>query len=134
MSGLKNNWKLIVAAVGVLGLAYFMVFHWSRFLEDFWPLDASRISPNISASLVQYVLLAVLAYLLYPPFKRAVNAWSKKHVDALKEHISAEHDALHDKVDHMIKHIKAVPNQHKDGSDFIARPPRPSDDQATPQR
>lgn len=122
MSGVKGNWKLIGAVVAVLATGYFVIFHWDRFLQDFWPVDASRVAPNIVASLVQYAILLVAAYLLYPPFRRAVDRWLRGHTSSLKKHISDEHDAIHEKLDHMIKHSRAIPNQHADGSDWKDRP------------
>ena len=121
MSGLKNSWgKLLLAIAAVLGAAYFIVFHWNRFVSDFYPLDKSTVAPNILASVVQYAILLVAAYLLYPPFRRAVNKWMTGHVDSLKTHISAEHDALHEKLDHLIAH-----HSNAAGRDFTATKARP---------
>jgi TRAP-type uncharacterized transport system fused permease subunit len=118
MSGLKNWWKPTLAVIAVIAILYYMIFHWSRFVADFYPFDASRISPNLVASVVQYAVLLVAAYLLYPPFKRAVDAFATKHVDSIKNHVSAEHKKLHDrldrhtaKIDHIILNSKDIPNK-----------------------
>ena len=116
MSGLKN-WKVVVPVIGLLGAIYFIAFHWGRFVQDFYPLDASRIAPNILASLVQYILLGIAAYLLYPPVKRAVNNFAKRHVASIKHHISDENKAIHARLDrheklqhHIILNSRAIPN------------------------
>lgn len=95
--------KVAPAVLGLLGAVYFVAFHWGRFVQDFYPLDNSRVSPNIVASLVQYVGLAVLAYLVYPPFRRAANKW-------VKGHLQSENQLLHAKLDHIIKHHPAIPD------------------------
>lgn len=41
---------------GTLGV-FLAVFGWRRFLTDFWPLDNSRIGPNLVASFVVAVLV-----------------------------------------------------------------------------
>lgn len=101
--------KKWIALAGLLAALYFVVFHWGRFLQDFYPLDASRIAPNIIASICQYVVLGVGAYLLYPPVRRAVDRYIGGHVDSIKAHVSAEHALVHAKMDHIIKHTKAIP-------------------------
>ena len=100
-----KNWKAWVAIAGLLGAIYFVVFHWGRFVQDFYPFDASRVAPNILASVVQYILLGIAAYLLYPPLKRAVDAYAHKHIDELKAHISTEHARIHQRMDALHKHL-----------------------------
>jgi hypothetical protein len=118
MSGLKNWYKLGLAIAAVLGAAYFIIFHWSRFVQDFYPLDASRVAPNIVASIVQYAILLVAGYLLYPPIRRAVNRYVAGHVKDIKTHISAENKAIHEKLDrheklqhHIILNSRSIPNE-----------------------
>jgi hypothetical protein len=103
-----KNWKLWIAVVGVLGAIYFVVFHWSRFVQDFFPLDASRVAPNILASGVQFILIAIAAYLLYPPIKRAVDAYARRHLDEIKAHVSAEHAKIHARLDVHETHLEAL--------------------------
>lgn len=33
------------------------VWGWQRFLQDFWPLDSSRVGPNLVASVVTIILV-----------------------------------------------------------------------------
>lgn len=99
-----KNWKPILAIVAVAALIYYMAFHWGRFLLDFWPIDSSRVGPNLLASVVQYAIILITVALLYPPARRAIEKYLKRHVNEIKHHVSAEHDALHEKLDHMMKH------------------------------
>jgi hypothetical protein len=103
-----KNWKLWVAVVGVLGAIYFVVFHWSRFVSDFYPLDKSSVAPNIVASAVQFILIAIAAYLLYPPLKRAVDAYARRHLEEIKAHVSAEHAKIHARLDVHETHLEAL--------------------------
>lgn len=49
----------LVGAVilGVVMLLFVLIWGWDRFLQDFWPLDASRVGPNLVASVVTIVLV-----------------------------------------------------------------------------
>ena len=47
----------------VLVIVLLSVFH-GRFNADFWPLDASRVGPNLVASVVQWIIIALVAYLV----------------------------------------------------------------------
>ena len=67
-----KNWKAWGAVIALAAIVYFMVFHWGRFLADFWPLDGSRVGPNLVASVVQWALIAIAVALLYPPARRAM--------------------------------------------------------------
>ena len=104
-----KNWKAYLAVVMLAALVYFVAFHTHRFLHDFWPLDASAIAPNIVASMVQYALLLILAALLYPPIRRAVDRYVRRHVDELKDHVTTEHRKVHDKLNHIIDHHPDIP-------------------------
>jgi hypothetical protein len=105
-----KNWKAWAAAFALVALVYFMGFHWARFLADFWPLDNSRVGPNLTASIVQWALIAIAVALLYPPARRALERYAQRHVDSIKAHISAEQDHLHTKMDHIIRNSKSIPN------------------------
>lgn len=110
----------------LVALIYFMVFHWGRFLSDFWPLDRSIVGPNLVASIVQYAFLAILLVLLYPPLRKAVEKFATRHVESIKQHVTDEHKKLHDKLDimhakqnHIIRHsgipkvVPGIPDEHQ---------------------
>ena len=100
-----KSWKPWAAVVLLAALVYFVAFHTHRFLHDFWPLDGSAIAPNIVASVVQYAVLLILAALLYPPVRRAVDRYVRRHVDEIKDHVSAEHARIHQRMDALHKHL-----------------------------
>ncbi len=50
-------------AAGILGGAlgiFIGTFGWHRFVLDFWPIDNSRIGPNLAASVATVVLITAL--------------------------------------------------------------------------
>lgn len=62
-------------AAGVVGGAlgiFVAAFGWQRFLADFWPLDNSRVGPNLVASVVATVL--IVAHNEYRTAVRAVES------------------------------------------------------------
>ena len=74
---------------------------WARLAVDFWPPDSSPVGPNLLASVVQWLIVASVATLVYPPFRK----W-----------IERELDHVHHKMDHMIetnKNVKNLPNEEK---------------------
>jgi hypothetical protein len=91
-----KNWKALVAALLLIALIGFTVFDWSRFLADFWPLDASRVGPNLVAAVVQTAIVLGFVALVYPPTRR----WIEEHLER-----------LHAKVDHVILNTKQIPNE-----------------------
>lgn len=132
MSGVKRWGKMALAIAVVVGAIYFIAFHWERFISDFYPLDKATVSPNLLASVIQWAIILVAVSLFYPPWRKAIERFAGLRIDSLKEHVSAEHDALHEKLDHLMAH-----HPRKEVREFepeVNRPNRPSDDQATPQR
>jgi hypothetical protein len=83
-----------------------------------WP----SLKGNGPEALVQTIVYAGVAVILIPPVRKAIEKFAKRHVNAIKAHVSAEHDALHEKIDHIIKHTAAIPNTHTDGSEWLERP------------
>lgn len=111
-----KHWKKALAVI-LLGLIiYFMVFHWGRFLTDFWPPDKATVGPNILASLIQWAVILIAVALIYPPTRRAIERYVQSHVDSIKSHVSEEHKLVHEKMDHIIRH-------HPDIPDFGTPPP-----------
>ena len=77
-----------------------------RLMADFWPLDSSRVGPNLVASAVQWVIVVIVASFVYPPLRK----W-----------IENELQKLHDKLDrngllshHIIKHHPDIPDYPKE--------------------
>jgi hypothetical protein len=79
----------------VLGLiaAIVIVTLWpNRVYHDFWPPDASGVGPNIVASVVVWLVVGL--------------TWLRPHLKRLHQ----SHQAMHDKVDHVIKHSTDIPD------------------------
>lgn len=106
-----KRWQRWAAGACLVALAFWAVFDFARFEADFWPLDASRVGPNLVASVVQWGLVAFALYLLYPPFRAALDRYTRRHVDELKAHVEAENAHLHMKLNHIVRHTKAIPNE-----------------------
>lgn len=96
-------------AVGLLiALVMIMVFWHARMAADFWPIDASRVGPNLVASVIQWALILIAASLLYPPIRRAIDKW-------VKNHLKSANQELHNKIDHIIKHHPNIPEYKSKG-------------------
>ena len=57
---LKNMLLPLMALLATVAVAlgvYIAIWGWARFKLDFWPLDSSRVGPNICASLFLVVLV-----------------------------------------------------------------------------
>ena len=115
-----KHWRKVLALVVLVGIICFLVFDWPRFLSDFWPLDRSFVGPNIVATFVQWAVALIILALIYPPTRRAIEKFFTSNYDDLKKHVSAEHDALHEKLDHLIEH-----HPNKAGRDFTPTKERP---------
>jgi hypothetical protein len=73
-------------ALALLAIAVSLIFH-ARLAADFWPLDSSRVGPNLLAAVVQGAIVFIAA--------RGLHARHDQHAAALK--------ALNEKLDHLTK-------------------------------
>lgn len=73
---------------------------WDRLYHDFWPLDTSRIMPNILASITQWLVIGIVATFLYQPLKRWINA-ELDHLNAKIEHAIEENPNIAELPDHL---------------------------------
>ena len=76
-------------------IPHFWAAVWHTLYIDFWPPDASRIGPNLVASLVQWLFVGATVMFVYPKFRK----W-----------VERELDHLHAKMDHVIEHNPNVKN------------------------
>ena len=98
-------------ALAAMGVACAVDAHWrSRMIQDSWPLDSSRIMPNIVASVVQALIVSAVLYVIWPRFRAFVNALPatviaahKKLTDEQTESLMRHHEQqvtmLHAKLD-----------------------------------
>ena len=88
----------------------------SRLQSDFWPVDASRVAPNILASVVQAAVVGLVVYLLYPRVRRAIDRWLKAHLHEHRQAMDAHLAELHRKLDRLIEHSQDIPpmEEHHD--------------------
>jgi hypothetical protein len=83
------RWQKIGAGIIVAAAALCIALWHSRLGADFVPLDASRIGPNLIASLIQWAVLFIVAVLVWPP---------------TRQRIGAELDRIHGKLDRQAEH------------------------------
>ena len=102
MKRLAGLCVLLVILAGVV-----LAFH-GRLHADFWPVDSSRVGPNILASVVQWVAVFLVASFLYPPLRHwferefgKIHAKMDAHHNAMKKLAEDHHKAHMDKLDEM---------------------------------
>lgn len=102
---------VIAAAVVVSAL----VSHWFalRLEADFWPIDASRVAPNILASAVQAVVVVLVLAVVYKPLKRRIEASLQRHKNDLMSHAHDLHKELLARVNHIIRHHPDIPEYRR---------------------
>lgn len=97
-------WKKLLALTVFLAIvACVVVFH-SRIGPDFWPIDNSRVGPNLVAAIVQGAVIFVLVVLLYPPLRRRVHRFVDVKLDGVKAHFDRHHRDLHARLDTLEAH------------------------------
>jgi hypothetical protein len=82
------------------------VWLWDHLYHDFWPLDSSRIMPNILASTTQWLVIGIVATFLYQPLKRWIDA-ELDHLNAKIEHAIKENPNVAELPDY----LKGRPNE-----------------------
>jgi len=115
----SDRWlKVLIAVVAAVGLTVIFIAAigsgWlaQRLTQDFWPLDASRVGPNLVASVVQWAVLAIVAVSIYPPLRRWVEGLFHSLHNKIDRHHhegNEERSLLHKKLDHIIEHHPDLP-------------------------
>ncbi len=72
------RWQKILAGVLAAALAAWIVIDRARFKADFLPLDNSRVGPNLTAAIVQWATILIVAALLWPPARRAIHRFADR--------------------------------------------------------
>jgi hypothetical protein len=81
--------------------------NWLTSLWDntIWP----SLLGNGPEDFISLVIVGVLGALIWPPTRRRIEVFAKRHVTEIKAHVTAEHAAVHAKLDHVIKHSPDIP-------------------------
>jgi preprotein translocase subunit Sec61beta len=105
----------MVAGFAVGAVVVAAAFFWSdRIAADFWPIDASRVGPNLLASIVQAVVILVVVALLWPPLRRRIHRFTDQKLTALHMAEKRDRESLHRKMDHIINHSPDIPPLSKE--------------------
>jgi hypothetical protein len=97
------RYQKVVAGGLIIAIILLLVFEWGRVRADFWPLDSSRVGPNLVASVVQWAIILVVVVLLWPPTRRRIHQFTDKKLRDLHEAEKRDRQLLHKKLDHIIK-------------------------------
>lgn len=84
-------WSKLTAVGIYVALVLVIVLARDRLHADLWPLDASRVAPNILASVIQAAVLFPVAVLIWPPTRRRIHRFMDSKLKALEAH-QAEHN------------------------------------------
>lgn len=124
------TYKKVTAIVVTVLIVGAIVFWHNRLSADFWPLDASRVGPNLAASVIQGAFILLFAALIWPPTRRRIHRFmdlklskvhkkigeleerhetASKHRQELHDEGTAQRALLNQKLDHIIKHHPDVP-------------------------
>lgn len=102
------KWQKAAAwTVGIVTIIAIVVFR-NRLGADFWPLDSSRVAPNLLAGLIQWAIIFVLAILLYPPFRKAIHSF----FDGKLEGLHAKIDGLDRRHDEHARKLAKIEDEH----------------------
>jgi len=101
---------IIVVAIPIITIALLSwLLHWS-WLPNLWFNYAwSSDKGNGPEALQQTIVYGAIAVILVPPIRHALERFAQRHVDAIKQHVSDEHDIMHEHIAHFLKH-KDNPN------------------------
>lgn len=114
------RWQKLVALTVAAGIAVVVGVWHGRLAADFWPPDASRIAPNIIASIIQWAVILLVLALVWPPTRRRIHQFADRklatvhdHLTAIRAHHEAHHEALeeiHRTLAHIIRHSPDIPD------------------------
>ncbi len=91
------RWKIALASAVAIVVIGAVVIWRDRIGADFWPLDSSRVAPNLLAGLIQWAIIFLVAVLIWPPWRRRIH----RFVDAKLAPLHASHEELHRKLDRL---------------------------------
>ena len=106
------KWQRVTALVVLLATVAIVVVFRNRMGADFWPPDASRIAPNIVATIIQWSVALLIAALLWPPTRRRIHGFVTGHLKPLHDNhaeLLASHEVLLRHMKHIIEHHPDIP-------------------------
>ena len=104
----RPPWQKITAGLVAAGVIVAIVVWRDRIGADFWPLDSSRVGPNLLASIVQWAVIFCAAVLLWPPWRRRLHRFVDRKVAPLHSKLNglhASHKQLHARHDEHAEHL-----------------------------
>jgi len=116
-------WQKTTAAVYVVVIVLLAAVFRDRLHADFWPVDKSRVAPNILATILQILAATPFLVLLWPPTRRRIHRFVTSHTaplhaqllkaEAQRDRLHKEHLAAHAetqrRLDHVIRHSTDIP-------------------------
>jgi len=82
----------------------------SFFQRWIWPAGGSGGIPgDVLGTRVWAILAAIATTIFYPPVRRAIEAYIKRHITAGTAELHAKTAELHAKLDHIIEHHPDIP-------------------------
>jgi hypothetical protein len=120
-------WQKVAGVVFVIVWAAIVTLWHARALDDFYPLDASRVAPNLVASFILFSLGTIAGAVLWPPTRHAIHRFADRKLAPVHEHLAVirqHHEESARRQEHLIcqnAHIIAnskMPNETEDGIDL----------------
>lgn len=116
--------KIAGVAFALLWLVIVVLWH-GRAGADFYPLDASRIAPNLLASFIIFSVGLIAGALLWPPFRRRMHRAMNRKLAPIHDHLAAAKEqrerhhaevlASHAEIlrhqKHIIRHTPGIPDE-----------------------
>ena len=76
-----------------------------RLILDFWPIDSSRVGPNLIASAVQWFIVSLFVAAIYPPFRH----WIENQFSGIHEKMEQRHQ----------EHLKKIEDRHQQNMSLL---------------
>ena len=73
--------------IATMGLAAMLIAARHRLHADFWPLDNSRVAPNILAEAIQDAVVAAIVALIWPAVQRRIHVFADAKLAAIHTHL-----------------------------------------------
>lgn len=85
--------KLAATGVAVCLIIAVVIFR-HRIGADFWPLDSSRVGPNLVASILTWAAIFTASVLVYPPWRRRLHRLLDSKLAPLHGKLDRHHESM----------------------------------------